>query len=86
MIIVRSWIVHLTSILCSLFHFCPNLARLCVVSAFVLVKVCDLAHHLEACASIGSAEHSVMGRTKWPANYTRYFALGMQLPLGVWLC
>ena len=28
MIIIRSWIVHLTPIPCSLLHFCPNLARL----------------------------------------------------------
>ena len=28
MIIVRSWIVHLTPIPCSPFHFCPNLAML----------------------------------------------------------
>ena len=28
MLIVRSWIVHLTQILCSLFHSCPNLAML----------------------------------------------------------
>ena len=28
MLIVRSWIVHLTPIPCSLFHFCPNPARL----------------------------------------------------------
>ena len=45
--LVRSWIVHLTPIPCPLFHFCPNLARLlytiCVVSGFLLVKVCALA-------------------------------------------
>ena len=36
--------------------------------------------HLEVCASSGSAQRFVMGRTKWPATYTQYFALGMQLP------
>ena len=42
---VRSWIMHRTPILCFLFHFCPNLARLphCVVSGFLLVKVYALA-------------------------------------------
>ena len=33
--------------------------------------------HLEVCASSGSAQQSVM---KWPATYTWYFPLGMQLP------
>ena len=36
--------------------------------------------HLEVCASSGSAQQSVIGRTKWPAIYIRYFALGLQLP------
>ena len=51
-----------------------------VVGGFFVVKFCDLAHHLEVCASSGSAYCSVMGRTKWPTTYTRYFELGMQLP------
>jgi len=46
---------------------------------FFRSQVCALAHHLEVCASSGSAYRSVMGRTKWPATYTRYFELGMQL-------
>ena len=36
--------------------------------------------HLEVCASSGSAQQSVMGRTIWPGTYIQYFALGMQLP------
>ena len=58
---------------------------------------CLLAMYLEVCALSGSAQWSVMGRTKWPATYTWHFALGMQLattctpvtdffPLGVRLC
>ena len=45
--IVRSWIVHLTPILCL-----PKSSQaftLCVVSGFLLVKVCALVHHLEVC-------------------------------------
>ena len=29
--------------------------KLCVVSGFLLVKVCALPHHLEVCTSSGSA-------------------------------
>ena len=36
-------------------------------------------HQLEVCAFSGCAQTSVTGRTKWPATYTQYFALGMQL-------
>ena len=32
--------------------------------------------HLEVCASSGSAQWPVIGRMKWPATYTWYFALG----------
>ena len=44
-VVVRNWIVHLTPIPYSLFHFYPNLARLphCVGGGFLLVKVCALA-------------------------------------------
>ena len=62
----------------------------------ILCPYCLLTMHLEACAFSGSPQWSVMGRTKWPATYTQYFALGIQLPLalqsplffplGVWLC
>ena len=44
------------------------------------VALALLTMHLEVCASSGSAQQSVMGRTKWPATYTRHFALGIQLP------
>ena len=60
-------------------------STLCVVGGFLLVKVCALAAcsqcmHLKLCASStsGSAQQSVMGRTKWPATYTWYSALGTQ--------
>ena len=36
--------------------------------------------HLEVCASAGSVQWSVMGKMKWPANYTQYFVFGVQLP------
>ena len=36
--------------------------------------------HLEVCASSGSVQQSVFGRTKWPATYIQYFVLGIQLP------
>ena len=38
---------------------------------------CCLLTILKCVPSIGSP---VMCRTKWPTTYTRYFALGMQLP------
>ena len=41
----------------ALIHVYPNLATSRVVSGFLLVRLCALAHHLEVCAS-------VMGRTK----------------------
>ena len=53
MLTVRSWIVHLTPIPC--LPLSRQASTLCVVSGFVLVKVRALAHHLEACASSGSA-------------------------------
>ena len=45
-----------------------------------MMEVCALAHHLNLkCVPLysGSAQRSVMGKMKWPATYTRYFALGM---------
>ena len=67
----------LTPVPCSTF---AQASILCVVSATPKLVPLLLAHHLEVCASSGSAQQSVIGRMKWPATYTRYFALGMQLP------
>ena len=74
---VRSWIVHQTPIPCSLFHFWP-VARLPHYVWFPLVKVYVLA----ACSPYTWKYVPLvdMGRRKWPATYTQYFALGMQLP------
>ena len=81
MLIVRSWIVHLTPIHCSLFHFCSNLATqastLCVVSE-LLIKVYALiaCSHRKVCAYIMNLRNTLYtGKTKWPPTYTWCFAL-----------
>ena len=53
MLIVRSLVVHLTPIPC--LPKSSQASTPSVVSGFLLVRLCALAHHLEVCASNGSA-------------------------------
>ena len=77
---VRSWIVHWTPILCSLFHFCPNyLARLphCGFKMYTLAACSPCTWK---CVPLVDLLNGLLW-ARWNglhATYTHYFALGMQ--------